>query len=182
VRRAPCAYDNWNRPRCPSRTPPRERNSEARSTLCKQSERRTVARSAPWAVRRLLLVPHGNDPNRLLLDAIEEAKGAQDNFAMRQGRKLGDLSSRARKGSQALQRGAGAYAEPASGTRLVEGDVKESLKELRASRPREANLHLLNSSSASARTSSRSWPLPDRASLSPRAMRLRISSPRSVCS
>ena len=121
-------------------------------------------------------MPDADDPNQSPNDTVEEAIRRDDDFAVRQIRKLRDRSARLRKALQPPQSGFGATTEGSSGIGVVSMDVRDLVKELSPSRWRKADLQgrCAKISSASANTKSRSNPFPFEISRSPRASSLRM--------
>jgi hypothetical protein len=121
-------------------------------------------------------VPDSNDPNDFSLHPIKKMVGPNDDLSMRQLWKLRQMPSRIWKAFESLQDPCGPLTESLSGQRIFSSNVRQRSKKLRPPAWCKPYSHALErSASASANTSSRSYPLPTAISLSPRASSLRIS-------
>jgi hypothetical protein len=123
----------------------------------------------------LRTVPDSNDPYDFSLLPIEKTVRPNDDLSMRQLRKLRQMPSRVWKAFEPLQNLFGPLTESLSGQRIFFSDIRQRSKKLRPPAWCKPYSHAFErSTSASANTSSRSYPLPTAISLSPRASSLRI--------
>ena len=124
----------------------------------------------------LRTVPDSNDPNDFPLRPIEKPIRPNDDLSMRQIWKLRQMPSRIWEAFESLQNPFRPLTECLNGQRIFISDVRQRSKKLRPRAWCKAYSHAFErSASASANTSSRSYPLPTAISLSPKASSLRIS-------
>ncbi len=123
----------------------------------------------------LSTVPNSNDPYDFSLLPIEESVRRNNYFSMRLIWKLRQTPSGIWKAFQPLKNLFSPLTESLSGHRIVSSNVCQCPKKLGTPAWCEPYPHgFERSTSASANTSSRSYPLPAAISLSPRARSLRI--------
>ncbi len=128
--------------------------------------------------RKLSAAPDSYDPERFFFDPIEETVRTDNDFAEGKVRKLRQCSSRLWKLSESGQTLFRFAPEINRRLRILAVDKSHRCKELFAPRRSEKNFQgfvSVSKESASARTSSSSYPLPASISFSPQARRRKIS-------
>lgn len=88
-------------------------------------------------------MPNCDDPDGPTLQAVQEAVGPNDNFAMRQIRELGQLPPRARKALQAPKDAFRAVTKTACSGWVLALDMGQDLEERFARRRRKPDSHRL---------------------------------------
>ena len=123
-------------------------------------------------------MPHRNNPNDIGFDFIKKPVRRYDHFSVGEFWKFRYNSSGFRKVLKPSQDFFGSISKKGRRRRFILPNVRERREKLGSGRWGKANLHkgsLVKSESASARTSSRSYPSPISISLSPLAKRRRSS-------
>jgi hypothetical protein len=135
-------------------------------------------RLSRWFLWKLRTMPHCNNPNNVGFDSIKKSIGRDNNLPVGKFWKFRYDSSRFRKVFKPSQDFFGLISKTRRRRRFILPNVRERREKLGSGRRGKADLHkgsLVNSESASARTSSRSYPSPISISLSPLAKRRRSS-------
>ncbi len=132
-----------------------------------------------WFFRKLSTVPDSYDPNSFSFYTIKETVRAYNNFTKRKIGKLRQYPARLWELSESGQDLFRLAPESSRRWWIFVVDISYGCKELFAPRRSEKNFQgfvSFNKESASAKTSSRSYPLPASISFSPQARRRKISS------
>ena len=138
-----------------------------------------------WFSRKLSTMPDSHNPNIFSFYTVKETVRSYDNFTKREIRKFRQSPAGLRKLSEPGQDLFRLAPESNCRCWVLAVDISNGCKELIAPRRSEKNFQSFvsfNKESASARTTSRSYPLPASISFSPRARRRKNSSSCWECS